>query len=325
MTRRRQAVLAASVALACGNVIVAAHAWRFTHFASDGAKTGNPEALSATGRIAVALTGVVVPRPTVSRLPVDVGLVASSTVQAGVSTWTVPGSGRGTALLFHGYGGSKSDLLDEAAVLHAAGWTTVMVDFPGSGESPGNTTSLGWAEADIVAALANAHQGDGRVVLFGKSMGSAAVLRAVGVLGAAADALVLENPYDRLLTTVGHRFEAMGLPAQPGAALLVFWGGVELGFNGFEMNPVDFAANIDTPTLLLNGEDDPRAHLAEVESIRASLAGPSELVVFPSAGHVGLYSADAALWRSSVTRFLDRVSPNVLESVVTMQHPVGTM
>lgn len=312
MTPGRLAVLAFCAALVGGNAIVAAHAWRFTHFASGGAKTANPEALSTGDRVVVALTGVVVPKPTVGRLPPDVGLTAASAVEAGVSTWTVPGSGRGTALLFHGYGGSKSDLLDEAAVLHAAGWTTVMADFPGSGESPGNTTSLGWAEADIVAALAKAHQGDGRLALFGKSMGSAAVLRAIGVLGAPADVLVLENPYDRLITTVGHRFEAMGLPAQPGAALLVFWGGVELGFNGFEMTPVDFAANIHTPTLLLHGEQDPRVHLAEVESIRAALAGPADLVVFPGAGHVGLYSADGALWRSSVTGFLDRETPKTV-------------
>lgn len=320
MTPGRLAVVALSAALVGGNAIVAAHAWRFTHFATGGAKTGNPEALSASERAAVALTGVVVPRPTVSRLPIDVGLVAASAVEAGVSTWTVPGSGRGTVLLFHGYGGSKSDLLDETAVLHAAGWTTVMVDFPGSGESPGTTTSLGWAEADIVTALAEAHQGDGRLVLFGKSMGSAAVLRAVGALDAHADALVLENPYDRLITTVGHRFEAMGLPAQPGAALLVFWGGVELGFNGFRMNPVDFAANIHAPTLLLAGEDDPRVHLAEVESIRASLAGPADLVVFPGAGHVGLYSADTALWRSSVTSFLDREAPNAMSDSNSENH-----
>jgi alpha-beta hydrolase superfamily lysophospholipase len=293
-----------------GNAIVAAHAWRFTHFAVGGAKTANPETLSPGDRVLVALTGVVVPRPTLGRLPAEAGLSAASSIEAGVSTWNVAGAGRGTALLFHGYGGSKSDLLDEAAVLHSAGWTTLMVDFPGSGESPGNTTSLGWAEADIVAELAKAHQNDGPLVLFGKSMGSAAVLRAVGVLGARAEALVLENPYDRLTTTVGHRFEAMGLPPQPGAGLLVFWGGVELGFNGFAMNPVDFAANVHTPSLLLTGERDPRVHLAEVESIRASLAGPAEIVVFPGAGHVGLYSADAALWRSAVIGFLDREAPN---------------
>ena len=165
VTRRRIVVLALCAVVVGANAIVAAHAWRFTHFAPDGAKTANPEVLSTGDRVVVALTGVVVPRPRVSRLPLDVGLAAASAVEAGVSTWTVPGSGRGTALLFHGYGGSKSDLLDEAAVLHAAGWTTVMVDFPGSGESADNTTSLGWAEADIVAALARAHQGDGRLVL----------------------------------------------------------------------------------------------------------------------------------------------------------------
>lgn len=218
----------------------------------------------------------------------------------------VRGSNRGTVLMFHGYGATKSDLLDEASIFHELGWTAVLADFPGSGESPGDTTSLGWGEAEVVADLVKAYMDEGPVVLYGQSMGSAAALRAVGGLGAEATALILENPYDRLVTTVGHRFEAMGLPAQPGAALLVFWGGVELGFNGFEMNPVDFAANIQAPTLLLNGDDDPRVHLAEVESIRASVAGPSELVVFPSAGHVGLHSADPERWRAAVASFLHR-------------------
>ena len=158
MTRRHGlAMIALAALLLGGNAIVAAHAWRFTHFADGGAKTANPETLTPGDRVLVALTGVVVPRPTLGRLPAEAGLIAASAVEAGVSTWNVAGTGRGTALLFHGYGGSRSDLLDEAAVLHSAGWTTVMVDFPGSGESPGNTTSLGWAEADLHAA---SHAGD---------------------------------------------------------------------------------------------------------------------------------------------------------------------
>jgi hypothetical protein len=48
-----------------------------------GAKTANPEALSPSDRVLVALTGVVVPRPTVGRLPADVGLVAASAVEVG--------------------------------------------------------------------------------------------------------------------------------------------------------------------------------------------------------------------------------------------------
>ena len=77
----------------------------------------------------------------------------------------------------------------------------------------------------------------GRLVLFGKSMGAAAILRAVGVPRVKADRLVLENPFDRLVTTAGHRFGAMGLPAFPAANLLVFWGGVQLGLDGLAHAP----------------------------------------------------------------------------------------
>ena len=48
----------------------------------------------------------------------------------------------------------------------------------------------------------------------------------------------------------------------------------------------------------------------EVEAIRARLGGPAALVVFPGAGHVGLHSADPALWRSSVSTFLNRQAPH---------------
>ncbi|MFZ5476763.1 MAG: alpha/beta hydrolase [Myxococcota bacterium] len=302
----RIALLSLCAGLIAVNAIAAAHAWRFTHFASTGDRTASPEALSTSGRLRVALTGVVVPRPELGRTPADAGLTAASRRVAGVSTWVVGGSNRGTVLMFHGYGGTKSDLLDEASIFHELGWTAVLADFPGSGESPGDTTSLGWGEAEVVADLVTAYADDGPVILYGQSMGSAAALRAVGGLGAEATALILENPYDRLLTTVGHRFEAMGLPAQPGAALLVFWGGLLLGFDGFDMDPVDFATGIRAPTLFLTGEADPRVRPAEVAAIRAQLGGPAELELFPNAGHVGLLSADPERWRAAVASFLHR-------------------
>lgn len=298
-------VMATIVAFAVGNGVVAAHAWRFTHFAAAGLKTANPEDLGLVDRAWVLATGVVVPRPEVRRSPAEVGLEATLT-HGEVSTWVIEGAGRGTALMFHGYGGAKSDLLDEAAVLHRAGWTTILVDFPGSGDSAGNVTSLGWQEAEVVVELAAR---TGPVLLFGKSMGAAAILRAVGDLGAAADVLVIENPYDRLVTTAAHRFEALGLPGHPGAELLVAWGGIELGFNGFAMNPVEFASRVSVPTLVLHGSEDARVRLDEVRTIDAALAGPHALEVFEGAGHVGLYAADPARWERVVTAFVERHSP----------------
>ena len=103
------------------------------------------------------------------------------------------------------------------------------------------------------------------------------------LLDEAAASLVLENPFDRLVTTVGHRFESMGLPTFPGAQRLVFWGGVQVGFNGFRQNPVEYAQTVRVPTLLLIGEQDPRVHVDEVESIASALLGPKQVVVFPGA------------------------------------------
>lgn len=136
-------------------------------------------------------------------------------------------------------------------------------------------------------------------------MGSAAILRAVSQYPIQADGLILENPFDRRLTTVGHRFESMGLPAFPGASLLVFWGSLQMGFNGFSHNPVEYAQTINIPTMLLTGEADPRVKVAEVQAIAHALVGPSFMQVFPGAGHVGLLHADANMWNGVVGGFLE--------------------
>ena len=108
----------------------------------------------------------------------------------------------------------------------------------------------------------------------------------------------------RLLTTVEHRFEVMGLPAFPMARLLVFWGGVQRGFDAFAHNPVEYAVSVKTPTLLMHGARDPRVRTAEVEAIVAGLAGPHRFVLFPNAGHESLCGHDPEKWRAAVSSFL---------------------
>lgn len=278
------------------NAIAFAHAWRFTHFTT-GEKTPSPEELSLVEKVGVLLTGVRVPRPELRGTAPE----APEVLHDGVSTWVFDADRPECVALFHGYGGVKSDLLAEAAIFRELGFCTLLTDFRGGGASEGSTTTLGWSEADVVADVAARFEAD---VLYGKSMGAAAILRAVGVLGVNADALILENPFDRLVTTVGHRFESMGLPAFPGAQLLVFWGGLQLGYDGFAHDPLEYARGVRTRTLLLHGERDPRVHLSEVEAIAAALAGEHQLRVFPGAGHGGLLAADAEAWRTWVGEWL---------------------
>lgn len=235
------------------------------------------------------------------------GLEVQTATKDGLARHIVAGSEPGTVFCFAGYGGDAAHLTAQAAWFHARGWSVVAVDFRGTGASEGDAVTIGWDEAaQVREAVADA---TGPVVLYGLSMGAAAILRAVGDLGVRADALVLENPYDRLRTTVGHRIEARGLPVEPITTLLLGWGSLELGYDAFAMNPVESAAQVTVPTLLLDGADDAYVRGDEIRAIDAALQGPHSLVFVPGAKHQGLF-AFPETWVPAVDAFLARTFPD---------------
>lgn len=79
---------------------------------------------------------------------------------------------------------------------------------------------------------------------------------------------------------------------------------MQQGIDGFTDNPVDAAATVRCPTLLLHGDLDPRVTVAQTAEIYAALGGPKTLVRFPQAGHDSLYAADATQWDAAVQAFL---------------------
>src|SRR6185436_5713296 len=120
----------------------------------------------------------------------------------------------------------------------------LVVAFYGSGGGLGTDTSLGYLEArDVSAAVEYARQQwpSRTIVLYGFSMGSAAILRSVGVEGVSPAAIIVEAAFDNLLATTKSRFHTMGLPATPLAELLLFWGGWQWGFDAFSHNPAAYA------------------------------------------------------------------------------------
>ena len=142
------------------------------------------------------------------------------------------------------------------------------------------------------------------MVGYGVSMGAAALLRASALDASRADALIVEAPFDRLRTTVAHRFEAMGVPAFPAADLLVFWGGVQQGFSGFDHDPRAYAERVTQPLLLIHGDRDPYVTPAEAQSIAAAARGPAESLTCPGLGHASCLRARPDLWTAAVERFL---------------------
>jgi alpha-beta hydrolase superfamily lysophospholipase len=297
------------------NVIAYRHAFAMTHFLQGGSRTEKPETLSLIQKATVLITGVRLLRPENRATPTSLGLSFeshrfNSTGGHQLEAWYLPHSNaKRLVLLFHGYAASKASLLAEASAFREMDCATLLVDFRGSGGSTGDHTTIGVEEADDVTAAfeyARRNWPEQPVVLYGHSMGSAAILRALAQVKVEPQAVVLECPFDRLLSTVTNRFAIMGLPAFPSDRLLVFWGGEQHGFNGFQHNPVDYAKAVECPVLLLHGERDSRVSMEQLDSIYQNLRGVKKLEVFAGVGHESYVRACPKQWKDAVAGFLGR-------------------
>lgn len=319
--------LGALVLLACLGINALAYlqAGAMTHWAEGHGRTERPEDLSLARRLRVLLLGVSIPRPENRLTPKDVGLAFERHAfpngqGAELEAWFVPlkealeeahVEAHVLTVLFHGHAACKDSMLGIAKGLNELGSSVLLVDFHGSGGSSGSGTSLGVHEAHDVAATAayaRAHWPDRGLVLYGQSMGGAAVLRAVARLGVAPDGLVLESTFDRLLATVASRFRRMGLPATPLAQLLVFWGSLRIGANGFAHNPAEYARSVRCPTLVLRGDRDPNISSDQARRLLAGLGGWTRYSEYAKVGHQDIRSADPRRWQDDVGALLTRLS-----------------
>ncbi|MBM4261769.1 MAG: alpha/beta fold hydrolase [Deltaproteobacteria bacterium] len=295
------------------NIVAFMQARAMTRFVEGGERTARPEQLGLMDKLGVVVAGVNVPRPrngntpaqfalpfTTHRIPANDGAV--------LDAWHIAGKdNRPLILMFHGYAVSKSTLVSTARVFHALGASALLVDFYGSGDSSGSGTTIGVKEADDVAAVVNYAKRawpDRRLVLYGMSMGGAAVLRAVAANGVQPDGVIIEAVFDSLLNTGRNRFRAMGLPSWPLAELLLFWGSVQKRFNFFAHNPADYARAVRCPTLILHGDKDARVSAAEAGRIAESMGARAKFVLFAGVPHTPIVAATPGKWRETVGEFL---------------------
>jgi len=319
---RRHPWRCAGAALLAGFVLLNAfaylHARSMTRFAVGGTRTGRPEDLGWFEKAKVLVAGVTVRRPENGDAPDLLGVAPEK--HTFLSTDGTRLEGRlyrrpgilALAVLFHGYGAAKGSLCEEAREFMRLGWDVLLVDFRGSGGSDGRDTTIGFREAlDVAAAIEYGRKTTGATtcVLYGRSMGAAAILRAIAHEGVRADGIIIESVFDTLRSTAANRFAAMGLPTFPAADLLVVWGGVRLGYNGFRHNPVEYAERVTCPALVLHGRNDPRARLEEGEAVFARLGG-AKTIARLKAGHTPLLAQDPEAWRAAVETFLKSFGQN---------------
>ncbi len=324
MKKKTKYVLVAGVPLlvlggfAVLNMLAYRHARSMTHFTRSGRATPKPELLSFGQKIKVLFSGANIPRPASESTPAAAGLKFQDHkihCDNGIrlAAWHIPGKQPGTlVIIFHGYAAEKSKLLIEAGVFHRLGHSVLLVDFRGSGGSSEASTSIGFFEADDVAGTvryAKAKLPHDRLVLFGPSMGGAAILGAIHRHKIKPDAIIIEAVFDTMLNTIRNRFDDVPIPSFPSAQLLVFWGGRQLGFNGFAHKPRDYAKSVQCPALIMHGALDPKVRVEEAQRVFAAIPAVKEFKLFPRAGHGSYAAASPSEWESTVARFISEAPP----------------
>ncbi len=151
------------------NIVAFFHAYKFTHFSSRSGIKTNSEKLSFGGKLQALFFGINNPRPenkTKPDRPFETVVLQSNKK---IECWYIKtDSAVGTVIMFHGYGGEKSSMLNVAEEFIGLGYNTMLVDFMGSGGSEGDQTTIGFKEAEEVKTCYDyiASKGEKNIYLF---------------------------------------------------------------------------------------------------------------------------------------------------------------
>lgn len=292
-----------------GNVVVYNHAYRFTHFVdSSFEKTRKPEELSFGEKLSALFWGISIPKPVNHNTPNSKFKTINIKSDELLEVWQidVPNE-KGTIIMFHGYSSSKSSLLSYADEFNKKGFSTLLVDFRGSGGSTGNTTTIGFKESKDVAKVfeyCKKSKPNSKIVLFGSSMGAVSIMKAIEEYNIKPFKIILECPFGSMLAATQKRFDAMGFPTFPFSELILFYGGLQTGINAFNHNPIEYAYKINVPTLLMYGAQDTRVSREEIDSIYENLPSEKYLVILDNSAHEVYLNDDEFAWHKAVNEFL---------------------
>jgi uncharacterized protein len=293
------------------NIIVMFHAYKFTHFYEAGeVNIKTKETKTGWDKTKEILFGINAVKQQ-NKIPdsFNTTVVVTTKDNLKLEAWyTKVDSAKGTVCLFHGHGGTKSGTNAEAAAFRKMGYNTFQLDFRAHGNSGGNTCTIGYDESEDVKLAYDfvKNKGEKNIVLWGISMGAAAVTKTVNDYDSVRpQKIIVEMPFGTIEDAVKGRIKMMGLPQQPIATLLTFWGGVEHGFWAFNMKPEEYAKKISCPVLLQWGANDPRVSRSEEDILFANLGtSDKKFIVYNTAAHESLCKKENEKWVSTVTEFL---------------------
>lgn len=220
--------------------------------------------------------------------------------------WVDQGAGSPVVLLVHGLRADRLSMVSRAQLLMRHGFSVLLIDLQGQGETPGEAITLGHLESmDVTAArewIEREHPGR-RIGVIGESLGGASVLLAQQPSG--FDAVVLEAVYPRVARAVEDRIRIYLGPVAPLLTpLLVMQLQPRLHISPAELEPIRNIDKLGAPVLVAAGSRDDHTTLEESQELFDAAAEPKQLWVVLGAKHQDLLRFDPRGYDAHVVEFL---------------------
>ena len=245
------------------------------------------------------------PVPLPSGFPAQVVSVPGSGY-AVAGWWLNQGGNSPVVLLLHSIRADRSSMLSRAKLLVGHGFSVLLVDLQGHGETPGTAITLGSREsADVRAALLWLKRAapSRRIGVIGCSLGGAAVL--LGPQPSGFDAVVLEAVYPRVAGAIENRIRIRYGPLAPVLApLLLVQLRPRLRVSPRDLEPIRSIGRLGSPVLVVAGSRDQHTTLAESEELFGAAVQPKRLWVVTGARHQDFLTFDPGGYDSEVVGFL---------------------
>ena len=200
--------------------------------------------------------------------------------------WWLPGQGRGTVVITHGWGANRELMLPLARPLHAAGWNVLLFDARNHGDSDADSfSSMPRFAEDTEAALAwlrrRPDMANAPVALLGHSVGAAAVLLAASRRDDIA-AVVSLSAFAHPDGMMRRWLAGKRLPFVPLGWYVLRYVEHVIGHRFDTIAPVNTLPRVRCPVLLVHGRDDEVIPPSDAERLLASRGDtPAELRLLP--------------------------------------------
>lgn len=242
----------------------------------------------------------------------DVEITTADEVR--LSAWYVPPPAEarpGPAVLFaHGIGGNRSLFVGEAAFFIERGYGVLLLDLRNAGLSQSGVTSVGLHEAqDVMAGFdflaAQSEINPARIVLYGASMGGAAVLMALPQLPE-AQAVIIDATYTDWLGLVRWGVtDRVGFPGFPFGDMIVGFMSLFAGDDVASVRPLDKLAALEgRPFFYMHGTRD--AVIPVLHGLRfcERTPQPEHCHIIEGAGHSNIQAYDPQGYERRMEAFL---------------------